>query len=405
MVSPFRRMVRRRPADRRPGRRGPARITARDHDQGRPGLLTCTPTDARAPLRPPEGERYPAFKRHIPERLFYVLPALMWLALAIRYRSLTLPTAANPAMEAGGLWGESKSQGLDLFGPQGRARLARFTRFRCGEAAGAPPVEAALEALARAGLSLPVVAKPDRGYQGWGVRVIRRAGELAAYLAAQPPGAVILLQELVDLPGEAGIFYLRRPEDARGRIVSMAFVHPPHVIGDGCRCVAELVRADKVLRANAALYRDRHPESWEAVPPPGAFHMLTNARSARLGAVYRDAQPFVAPRLEALVDAISREIADFHFGRFDVRFRSAEDLEAGDFRILELNGAGAEMLHFWAGDGTLRQAYRALWRQYRQLFAIGDAMRRRGARPVGLRGMIRLQRRQEALRRVYPPSS
>ncbi|WP_104492952.1 hypothetical protein [Paracoccus denitrificans] len=367
--------------------------------------MTCTPKAASLQFRPPEGERYPAFKRHIPERLFYVVPALMWLALAIRYRSLTLPSAANPAMEAGGLWGESKSQGLDLFGPQGRARLARFARLRCDTGADTP-VDCALAAMAEAGLDFPVVAKPDRGYQGWGVRLIQRAEDLADYLAVQPPGTMILLQELVDLPGEAGIFYLRHPDQVRGRIVSMAFVYPPHVIGDGCRSVAELVRADKVLRPNSAIYRDRHPESWETVPGPGAFHVLTNARSARLGAVYRDAQSLVTPQLEALIDEISREIPDFHFGRFDIRFRSVEDLgAASDFRILELNGAGAEMLHFWAGGSTLRQAYRALWRQYRWLFAIGDVMRKRGARPVGLSGMIRLQRQQEALRRVYPQSS
>ncbi|RJL21550.1 hypothetical protein [Paracoccus siganidrum] len=365
--------------------------------------MTSTPHAASPQLRPPAGERYPAFKRHIPERLFYLLPALMWLALAIRYRSLTLPSAANPAMEAGGLWGESKSQGLDLFGPLGRAQLARFACLQCDADA---PLDCALAAMAEAGLDFPVVAKPDRGYQGWGVRLIQRAEDLAAYLAVQPPGAAVLLQELVDLPGEAGIFYLRHPDQARGRIVSMAFVYPPHVIGDGRRSVAQLVQADKVLRPNSAIYRGRHPESWETVPGPGAFHVLTNARSARLGAVYRDALPLVTPQLEALIDEISREIPDFHFGRFDIRFRSPEDLGAArDFRILELNGAGAEMLHFWAGDGTLRQAYRALWRQYRWLFAIGATMRARGARPVGLRGMIRLQRQQEALRRIYPPSS
>lgn len=373
--------------------------------KGRPGPLTCTPQAASLQFRPPEGERYPAFKRHIPERLFYVLPALMWLALAIRYRSLTLPSAANPAMEAGGLWGESKSQGLDLFGPQGRTRLAGFVRLRCETAEGAP-LDRALTAMAGAGLDFPVVAKPDRGYQGWGVRLIRQAEDLADYLAVHPPGTTILLQELVDLPGEAGIFYLRHPGQARGRIVSMAFVYPPHVVGDGRSSVARLVQADKVLRPNSAIYRDRHPESWETVPMPGAAHILTNARSARLGAVYRDAQSFVTPELEAVIDEISREIPDFHFGRFDVRFRSAEELAAArGFRILELNGAGAEMLHIWAGGRTLRQAYRALWQQYRWLFAIGDAMRRRGARVVGLRGMIRLQRQQEALRRIYPPSS
>lgn len=353
-----------------------------------------------------QGARYPGFKRRVPERLFYVLPVLMWLALAIRYRSLTLPSAANPAMEAGGLWGESKAQGLELFGPQGRARLAQFAALRCDGQPVEQAVGRALAAMGRTGLDFPVVAKPDRGYQGWGVRLLRRAGDLAAYLAVQPPGATILLQELVDLPGEAGIFYLRHPDRKSGRIVSMALVYPPHVIGDGRRSVAQLVQADSILRPNAAIYRDRHPEGWDSVPEPGAIHVLTNARSARLGAVYRDAMDLLTPELESLIDRISREIPDFHFGRFDIRFAGIEDLQAGcGLKILELNGAGAEMLHIWAGTGTLRGAYRALWQQYRWLFAIGDAMRRRGARPVGPRGMIRLQRRQEALRRIYPPSS
>ena len=101
------------------------------------------------------------------------------------------------------------------------------------------------------------------------------------------------------------------------------------------------------------------------------------ARSARLGAVYRNALHCITPELEDIIDRISQEIPDFHFGRFDIRFRSLEELRQGKgFRIVELNGAGAEMLHIWAGTGTLGNAWRTLWRQYRDLFAIGAAMRK-----------------------------
>ncbi|MBM3605397.1 MAG: ATP-grasp domain-containing protein [Alphaproteobacteria bacterium] len=356
------------------------------------------------PLRPPAGPRYPRFKRRIPERLFYVLPTLMWLTLSLRHGSVTLPTAANPAMEAGGLWGESKSQALDLFGPTGRRHLARFAVLDC--VAGRDSTAAALAAMAEARVEFPVVGKPDRGYQGWGVRVLKTHAELSDYLAVQPQGSRILLQALVDLPGEAGVFYIRRPDEARGRIVSMAVVHPPHVIGDGRRTVGQLVQADGILRANADIYRDRHPKSWHEVLPEDAFHMLTNARSARLGAVYRDVLSEVTPELEQVIDDISREIPQFHFGRFDIRFASLDELRRGKgFCVVELNGAGAEMLHIWAGDARLGNAYRTLWQQYRTLFAIGARMRRQGVRPVGLLGMIRLQRQQEALRRIYPPSS
>src|SRR6516162_8003124 len=43
-----------------------------------------------------------------PAWLFYVPVALYYIRLAIRYRSFTLPTAANPGMQHGGFIGESK---------------------------------------------------------------------------------------------------------------------------------------------------------------------------------------------------------------------------------------------------------------------------------------------------------
>lgn len=356
------------------------------------------------PLRPAAGPVYPAFKRRIPERLFYALPALMWLALSARHLSLTLPSAANPALDAGGLWGESKSQGLALFGPTGQRFLPPFATIDC--LPGGDRMQAALTAMTDHAMTFPVVGKPDRGYQGWGVRLLNTPAELADYLSRQPDDAKVMLQALIDMPGEAGIFYIRHPNQPQGRIVSMAFVHPPHVIGDGKRSLAELVARDPILQANAAIYRERNPGAWDQILPAEAFHCLTNARSARLGAVYRDAMDQVTPELEAVIDRISAEIPDFHFGRFDIRFRSIAELQQGrGFRIVELNGAGAEMLHIWAGEGTLSNAWRTLWRQYRALFAIGSAMRRQGHRPVGLMGMLRLQRQQERLRRTYPPSS
>lgn len=355
-------------------------------------------------LRPPEGATYPRFKRRIPEKLFYVVPALMWLALSIRHGSLTLPSAANPALDAGGLWGESKSQGLELFGDTGQRFLPAFTTVEC--IPGADLLQQGLKAMSVAGLDFPVVGKPDRGYQGWGVRLLRSPEDLAEYLSRQPANARVLLQALIDMPGEAGIFYVRHPQESRGRIMSIAYVYPPHVIGDGRRKVRELVAADPILQANADIYRERNLEAWDLVLEHDEFRCLTNARSARLGAVYRDAQAQVTPELEDAIDRISRDIPDFHFGRFDIRFQSEAELREGrSFEIVELNGAGAEMLHIWAGNGSLAGAWRSLWWQYRTLFSIGAMMRRRGHRPVGVMGMLKLQREQERLRRGYPPSS
>ncbi len=349
----------------------------------------------------PSGPLYPLFKRWIPERLFYLVPALMWLLLSLRHRSVTLPSAANPRMEAGGLWGESKTHDLALFGPLARLWLAPFVIVRGGDGPAA-----AAAAMREAGLAFPVMAKPDRGYQGWGVRRLDGPEELAHYLSRVGPETGVMLQELVDLGGEAGIFYVREPGEPRGRIVSMALTYAPHVVGDGRRTLAELVAADRVLRKCAEIYRARLQGRWHHVVPRGEVVVLTTARSARVGAIYRDATDLVTEALTRRIDAIARDVEGFHFGRFDIRFGSLEGLLRGeDLVILELNGAGGEMLHLWDGRTGLLAAYRDLWRQYRTAFAIGAGNVRRGHRPAGLAAMIRLQRQQERLRRLYPQSN
>jgi biotin carboxylase len=99
-----------------------------------------------------------------------------------------------------------------------------WCRFSCGQptrsvsaaVTAEDDCDAALHALEGAGLSLPVVAKPDLGCRGAGVKLVRTQQDLTAYLAAFPRGARLLLQQLVPHEGEAGIFYVRAPGAARG---------------------------------------------------------------------------------------------------------------------------------------------------------------------------------------------
>lgn len=372
--------------------------------------MNLPPTDDTrdSPGLPPlgPGPLYTSFKRHLSDRIFYVVPVLMWLALAIRYGSLTLPTAANPAMEVGGLWGESKRQGLHLFGAGAARWVAPWIALGPRPEAPDAALAQARAALAAGGIDFPIVAKPDRGYQGWGVRRLDDAAALRAYLAGVPSDMPLLLQAYVTFGGEAGVFYVRDPGAPRGHIASMAFCYAPHVVGDGASTLAALVEADPVLRANRAIYQARNPDLWTSTVPRGRTQVLTDTRSARLGTVYRDGAACVTPALEAVVESIAHAVPHFHFGRLDIRFRSLAALQRGEgFFIVELNGAGAEMLHLWDGRMRLGAAYATLWRQYRTLFAIGAAMRRAGYRPAGVATMLRFQRRQEQLRRRYPTSS
>ena len=158
---------------------------------------------------------------------------LFWILNAFKYRSITLPALANPRIDAGGICGESKNDILQLAGPLARPWIAEFAGVTTAGHVDGNDLAVAEAAMARAGIVYPVVAKPDMSCNGVGVRIVKNAAALAAYLAEFPRATRLQLQTLVDLEGEAGIFYIRRPGAATGQITSVTLKFAPTVIGDG----------------------------------------------------------------------------------------------------------------------------------------------------------------------------
>ena len=200
-------------------------------------------------------------------------PVIVYVGwLMLRHRSVLLPTLANPSFPNGGWVGESKSEILSLAMAHVPQWTAPFIRLERADAAWLDPsveCDAAEAALADAGLSLPVVAKPDLGCRGVGVKLVRTRAELMAYIAAFPRRAGYLLQRLVPFEGEAGIFYVRRPGELRGRIVSITLKYFPHVMGDGQRSLRELILADPRAGRLSHLYLLRHSARLDTVPAAG----------------------------------------------------------------------------------------------------------------------------------------
>jgi hypothetical protein len=338
----------------------------------------------------------------LPRWLICMPIVVQWLTLGLRYRSLTLPTAANPAITCGGLVGEGK---LEYFRGAGAVASAAFAR-QVGIAAGPRLPDAQLRSvLAAAGLDFPVVAKPDLGLCGYGVRRIDDLPTLGDYIRAFPAGETVVVQEYLAQEGEAGIFYAREPGSARGRIIGMALRQFPQVTGDGARTVRELIAADpragRVLSPGHAC-----AAALSHVPAAGEVVRLATVGSTRVGGLYLDGCAFITAQLTDRIDAIARDLPDFDFGRFDVRYESLAALAAGrDFKIMEINGAGSEAIEAWDPATGMRKAFGIIFAKQRTLFAIAAARRQAGARPMGLLRLARLHLRQQRLIARYPPSN
>jgi len=313
-------------------------------------------------------------------------PIALYIAwLALKHRSLMLPTAANPAIQGGGFIGESKSAILELFGAENelvaRHRLLRAERPIEERLAAARAFAGELEA------PFPLVLKPDVGQRGSGVRIVRDEAELEERL--REAKVDWLVQEYVDGP-EYGVFWLREPGAPRGRIFSITEKRFAEVVGDGKHTLEELVLLDERAVAIAPTYLRLHPDRLQEVPAAGEAIRLVEVGTHCRGAIFRDGGHLATRELAARIDALSHRVEGFRFGRYDLRAASKEALREGrDFKVIELNGLASEATHVYDPRVPLREAYRVLFEQWRLAFEIGRANRAAGASVASLASVLR----------------
>jgi hypothetical protein len=363
---------------------------------------TCGETTAPALKEAPKS-RPVSFFEFWPGWLFYAPVVVFWMLNAVRYRSITLPALANPRIDAGGICGESKNDILDLAGPVARAWIARYIGFATSGHNDGNDIARAEAAMAAAGLTYPVVAKPDMSCNGVGVRVAQDRAALARYLAEFPRATRLQLQELVTFEGEAGIFFIRRPGEAAGRITSVTLKFPPTVTGDGVSTIRALIAADARLHAVENLLLPKLGAKAARVPAKGESVRLVFVGNHCRGSTFKNGMDIVTPALTARINEIAADVTDLYFSRIDLRYDNLDDLRAGkNFRIIEFNGSGSEATHIWDPAMTILEAYRTQFFHYGESFKIGHEIRKRGLRPTSFWRLITLWQHQKRLMAAYP---
>ena len=321
------------------------------------------------------------------------------LGLAVRHRSLTVFTAANPAIPSGGFIGESK---MDILRGLDSDRVARslFLEGTLPPALKIAKVDAFLRTLRH---QLPLVLKPDQGQRGSGVVIARTREALEASLARTCVDTIV--QEYV--PGmEFGVFYVRRPGDAHGRILSITEKRLPSVTGDGRRTLEQLILTDADTIGMARFHIGQHTHHLDEVPAQGQVVMLGDCGSHCRGARFYDAGALLTPALAQAIDAIAVRFDGFYFGRFDLRVPSREALARGEgITILELNGVTSEVTHIYDPAVSVTEAYRALCEQWRLAFEIGAQNAAGGARVWSMAELVGLLAAHAGLPRAAASTS
>lgn len=224
-------------------------------------------------------------------------------------------------------------------------------------------------------VSLPVIAKPDRGVVGIGVRKLNSLDELDEVLKIMP--CDYMLQEFCDFTLEYGIFYCRYPNREKGRVVSLTQKLIPAVIGDGRKTVRELIDVNPEIKYNKNNLL-AHAKNLDYVPNAGEHYQILDQASHTYGCVFRDNHHEITPAMSAWVHEMCSTADEFYFGRFDMKIKDKESLLTGKgAKICELNGCWSEPIHIYDDDHTLGYAVKEMIRSYRRAYKIAKINQKR----------------------------
>ena len=293
---------------------------------------------------------------------------LMWFWYSLREQSLFYFSASNPGILSGGMLGESKYEVLSMVPSELKPKTIRI-RYPCTK-------QDALSQIATAGLAFPLIFKPDLGERGWMVKRIDTEKNAEEYLAQIKVD--FIAQELIDLPLEFGVYYVRFPSQERGMVNSITAKEFLHVIGDGKKTLQELIHDNDRAMLQWPLLKGKYKDRLNDIPLSGKREILVAIGNHCLGTMFLNGNNLITPKLSASFDRISKKIEGFYFGRYDLRCATLEDLENGNVKILELNGCGAEPSHIYQPGASLWQGVGDLVTHWKNLYRVSKENHRRG---------------------------
>jgi hypothetical protein len=305
---------------------------------------------------------------------FFYLPLVpYYFYIAIKCRSFAFFSNSNTNIELGGFFGENKFEILAQI-PNRYKPITVLVDDKLER-------NGLIALLESYSLTLPVIVKPVIGERGNDVALVTTIDELYDYHRKNLPS--YLIQEFVDFSIELGVLFSRFPDDKTGSITSITSKEFMTVIGDGKRSILQLIREnDRYLLMEESLISTFKSKLDEVLKIGESFLLEPIGNHCR-GTRFINANHLNNEKLIAVFNSIANQIQGFHFGRFDLKVKSLEDLYAGNtIKIMELNGASSEPGHIYDSTFGLVNAYREIARHWDVLAEICKQNKKKGHYPV-----------------------
>jgi hypothetical protein len=313
----------------------------------------------------------------------YLLIYPVWFLLCLRARSLFFFNASNPSIKNGGFLCESKKDIISIIPPEYHPPTVFFSIPANGDMV--------LRDLQRAGLQFPLIGKPNIGGRGRGVKVLRDEQDVIAY--THKAYLDFHIQEFVPWKNEAGIFYVRYPDQPNGFITGIVGKEFLSVTGDGKHTILQLLQKSKRALMYLGSLQKIHGDGMNRVLPEGEKMIVSPFGNHARGSKFVDDSNLADEQLNFIIDKICKQIPGFYFGRLDIRFDTWEALKEGrNFSIIEVNGAGAEPTHIYDPKHSIFFAWKEIIRHWIILCKISRMNHKKGHRYLSMKEGIAMFR-------------
>lgn len=293
----------------------------------------------------------------------------IWVYFAFRARSFFFFSAANPSIKNGGMAMESKKEIYDIIPSKFIPKTLLVNKVS--------NLEEVLLKIRKSQITFPLIAKPDIGMKALGVEKLKNSNELLSYLHKTPTD--FLVQELIELPKEIGLFYVRFPEQQKGVITGIVSKEFLSVMGNGKDTIEQLILQNPRSSFQLVSLAKIHGNLMEKVLLKDEIFVLMPFGSHTRGAKFTDVSYEANHKLLETINTICTQIPGFYYGRLDIRYTTFEELaEGNNFKIIEINGAGSEPTHIYDPKHSLIFAWKEIFKHWKLLYQISSINKKYG---------------------------
>lgn len=305
-----------------------------------------------------------------PYQVVYTPIYFQYLYYVCRTRSFFYFNASNPTIKNGGFFMESKKEIYDLI-PQ--EYYPKTILIKTGTT-----IEVIQKLIKENQIKYPFIAKPDIGLRGTAVKKIENEQDLINYNSKA--NFEFLIQNLIPYQNEIGLFYIKLPNQEKGKITGIVSKEFLIIKGNNKNTIKELLLKDPRYEFQLeALQKEYGNQLNQVLKENETINLVPYGNHCR-GTKFVDFSHCITPQLEDSFTQICNQINGFYYGRMDIMFESFEQLELGkNFQIVEINGAISEPTHIYDPNHSLWFGWKELIRHFHYLYKISKHNKKQGA--------------------------